>query len=399
MKKILFYIFIISILSSCELFYLPSTYQYGVDDPFAEIGSVFRETGNDSTNISSLIGVCLALENGLTNDDDTNTFIIVTDFKTSSLRPSEYENNIPILLGELGECNNRTGSWDYSMSWWAFDPNSPTDHNQLQVSPWDDDIYYLKMSVNNGSTLQSLLALSNAYIHFQIANYYDNDVAKQFLSDNISNVNYWFSIGRMDNAGADWYVLLTNTLSGIKITEHGLKLLGETTHYPTYVNHYLSPGRKVLGIKVNQYYQDWSLQGEGRQIIPANTTVRFIWEDIQRNAIPFTTGQSVWTDWPQGARIIGNKFFLTTTNTNSLNNPWDSFKKGRDVLVDLNQGKAVVTISLEEDINPSLIVQLVNEDGWTNGSEPKKHSILLPPPLNGAITVKLKANFTYTNTH
>ncbi len=395
------------LLSGCEFFYLPSTYQYGVDDPFAEIGTVFRETGNNSSNISALMGVCQYLEAGLTNAGDSNSIIIVADFTDSSLRPSEYPEYKPFLLGDTGIFRNITGSWDYDMCNWEFNPLSTTQTNYFKVSSLDPDIYYIKLRYVGGEPyLVDPLIASNTFVHFLIANFLDTDNGKIALSSSIGQGNYWDTVGRQDKSGAQWYARLRFSGSELNIMEKGWKPYHDTlfVHIPEDKGVYVSPQGKVMGVKVNQYHQDWSLQGSGSYDIPSGTQVRIIWENISSTQLPYTYDlfsleYVIWTDWPQNLAIGGSVSALYDNGmTWSDDNNQDlSLAHARPVYIDLSQGKASIDLTLSSSHSPSWVFKLLNSTGYRQGEEPITHPAFLPNTEGKPITIVVNAEFQTTN--
>lgn len=411
-KKYIFIILaIVSFFTACDLLYPPSFDEKIVDwekanppeDPFAEIGRVAYFRGADDSNSMLMKGVLDSIMADLEENypNDSNSIIIACDFGQSSLHPKNYPDHQPFLLGGFAGYYKITNTTTNFMQSWKWNyPEGDNKDNKLIKSSYHEDIYYIRITPNSNSL--ATIDVSSNDVFFKFANYLNTFAGLTALS-NVSGDDYWTTIGYADLGMASLRITLYRIGDYIIIDNPGISFSPFVTLTNTTAC-YVTKNRRGIGFKVNNSITDWSLQAAGMSTIPKGTKIRVIWENISTdNLVPYyidyVDRTSVWTNWPQGACILGNKGYLSENNI-----AWDNTNvniKPKAVYVDKTSGRAVITLTLDEAVDRNLIFIMIGTNwggtNWKNTEEPNKHFALLPDPTDGAMTIYVDANFDYTN--
>ncbi len=394
MYKRILVLFLAMGFSSCALFYPPVFYEKVVSDPFQEIGAVLRLQEGNNTSTADVAG---ALYYAISQSSHSNSIFIAFDFTDSALKPSEYTNHQPILVGNMSDFINWHGS-AYNMAFWdSLKDYLGVVNNNLWQSPINENVYVMELYIPVTGTLASTTNLyggSGSYdVLFRPANFLNTPSGRTAIQT--SGSKFWETIGLMDMAGFNFHVVLTNISGNLFIhyfnVEDGLIELSRPPFVPTQGT-YVTADKKGVGIKVNGLLEDWTLQGKGDKEIPAKTKIRFIVENLPAGDLVPYNGSLIWTDWPSGLVMTGNQTWLHSENI-----IWKP-EKAKSVYVDRALGKGVSEIILPFSVNPTLLVKYANIRGFQGYiSEGFGHPIYLPQPINGAITVIMQSRLMATN--
>jgi hypothetical protein len=411
MKKIFIIINAImtTFITACALFY-PSSYNdknWGADtniDPFAEIGRVVKFEWIKNTDVSDLEACISNLELKLDAKYGSNAFIIAFDFSQSALKPSEYVNHIPVVIGSLGYISNLCENT--VLEWWGYPFDNPT--HDCTLTPWkyNINIYYIILAPVNYSDFDIFDTNMNTNMIVVVSNNYETNIGRTDMfqiymklgnyldtPDGIAAYtnNFWNIFGYQYLAyGANYVLNIKNSggcavIDELSIDPYSSSMLmlklSEGVYY--------SPSSRGIGFKVNQSVADWSLQGAGNgNSMPAGTRLRIIWNDVQTNApIGWTNG------WPSNAIIEGNRNFFFTNYTDHADS-WTTTECFK-VLVDLERQKAVVDLFVSNESPSYFMFKMANLIGENiGGGEYRTHNILLQDkPIDGAYTIYVTEDF------
>ncbi len=392
------------LLSACDLFFLPGFSEKIVNatNPFDEIGNVVGFVPSMDPNNAILRGVMLS-ELYDKDPDETNCFYVFYDFSDSIYKPSQYTSHQPFLsVTEFGLRNLSTAGSNFLDTNRYTPANIYNYKNELIQSPYQEDVYYIKIALD---LITNYAFLTNGITYTKISlrpmNYLNTPEGISALDWN----NYFSIIGYQDLGTQLIYITLTNINGVIKIDDQidiinfGVDIGDVTTAY------YITPDKKAVGFKVNGVQGDWSLQTAGMSELAAGTRIRLMWTNISATMTPYNPwftpglgGSGIWEGWPENAVVTGSDLILHTSNR-----VWYP-SEGKSVFIDPHQNKAVVDIDLITSHSPGFTCKLShsgNPSGtsgqWGYPSEEGFHALVLPQPVNGAITVYMNASLNWTN--
>lgn len=381
-------------LPGCAVFFAPGFYERIVDDPFRQIGAVVEVYRGTNSSLADLAG---ALQYAVSLSPRTNSIFIAIDVSDSALPLSRYPEHQPILIGGFGQFRNWQGS-ALAMADWDYQPGAGQGNNDMTVSPLHPDVYILELNVPVTGTLDSTIQLylsgSTTGLEFRPGNYLDTPEGRAALSD--TDI-FWRNIGYREMSGYNYQLILTN-IGGI-LSIHHIQRKDAVPPFtrpnlPVQGDVYLTPDYRGVGIRINTLYDDWSMQGAGLPVLPAGTRIRILWEGLPAGgAIPWSAGVPSWTDWPARAVVTGPQGWLHTDSSAE----WDP-TLGRTLSIDTGLGLGKCDIVLPFAVHPALSFKIASSGGWgTTPDESPVHSILLPQPRDGAVTVVVQSHLQATN--